>query len=181
MQRFDKTNIPLTRDTRKLKVICHISILKAIYTEQLQMSYLQGLIPIPHVMPKSNLKTVPHYKTSESRKHPPAPPNIFPKYQPNATHLPNQNSTHPTCCQIREGVLNQCNPTTLRQVQPLSANFLNNTIPKRFSLIRSSQRKTKILHSQGRHPASQDACQIFYIIDITNRDQFRFYQVNLQT
>lgn len=76
--------------------------------------------------------------------------------------------------QIREGALNQSNHATLRQV-PLLANqttlnVLNNTISNGFELIRSSQRKTKILQRQGRHLATHVMCHIFYNTNITDMD-----------
>jgi hypothetical protein len=52
MSYSDKDNIPLSRVS--LQVICHGIILKTSNAKQFQKSYLEGLIPAPHIMSKSN-------------------------------------------------------------------------------------------------------------------------------
>jgi len=72
MSRFEKINIPLMGDTRKLKMVHHCSIVKTSNAKQVRESCLKGLIPTP-IMPESNIRAIPHLKSSMARTLPPNP------------------------------------------------------------------------------------------------------------
>jgi hypothetical protein len=70
---------------------------------------------------------------------------------------------------VGERTINKSQPGTLRQIHPLPTrqppfHFLNNTIPNRGGLIRSTQRQTQISHRQRSNPTSKKISQPFDIL-----------------
>jgi hypothetical protein len=70
MSHYEKINILLVRGTRKLQMVSHCIILKMGNAKQVQKSYLENLIPTPHIMSKSNFGAITNLESSMARKLP---------------------------------------------------------------------------------------------------------------
>jgi hypothetical protein len=82
MRRSYKINVLRRRAIKELKMIGHKSIPLASNGKQLQKCFLKGMLPTPHIMPKTDLGAFTHLKSSKAIKLLPTSPNELPKTHP---------------------------------------------------------------------------------------------------
>jgi len=60
------------------QVIFHHRVFKPYNSKERRKALLQGSIPTPQILPKTNVRTIPHFKSNKISKNLPSPPNMLP-------------------------------------------------------------------------------------------------------
>jgi hypothetical protein len=82
MKQPSKLDVPLNNSIRSLQVVCHRCPFKVSHDKQVRKGLLEGSIPTPNIIPKTDPRTFARIKSEMAPKNLPTLSNVFPETHP---------------------------------------------------------------------------------------------------